>query len=134
MTDQELLKQARSAKQGAYAPYSGFRVGAALLAKSGEVYVGANVENASYGVTCCAERVALFKAVTDGRRDFAAIAVTSDSGDLTYPCGVCRQALYEFSPDMQVLSSNSGLEYHKTTLKELLPHAFSGKEITDSGT
>ncbi len=129
MTDKDLLSKAKTAKEGAYAPYSRFRVGAALVGKSGRVYTGANVENASYSVTCCAERVALFKAVTDGEREFAVIAVTSDSQDLTYPCGVCRQALYEFSPDLQVLSSNNELEYEKTTLEKLLPHAFSGKEM-----
>lgn len=129
MTDKELLDKAKAAKEGAYAPYSRFRVGAALVCKNGRVYTGANVENASYSVTCCAERVALFKAVTDGEREFAAIAVTSDSVDHTYPCGVCRQALYEFSPDLEVLSSNTDLNYKKTTLDKLLPHAFSGKEM-----
>ena len=129
MTDIELLGKAKAAKEGAYAPYSRFRVGAALLGKNGSVYTGANVENASYSVTCCAERVALFKAVTDRERDFDAIAVTSDSDDLTYPCGVCRQALYEFSPGIAVLASNNDLKYEKTTLDKLLPHAFSGKEM-----
>lgn len=129
MTDTELLEAARAAKEGAYAPYSRFRVGAALVGKSGRIYTGANVENASYSVTCCAERVALFKAVTDGERDFTALAVTSDSDSLTYPCGVCRQALNEFSPDMHVLSSSNDLKYEKTTLEKLLPHAFSGKEM-----
>lgn len=129
MTDKELLDKAKAAKEGAYAPYSRFRVGAALVCKNGRVYTGANVENASYSVTCCAELVALFKAVTDGEREFAAIAVTSDSVDYTYPCGVCRQALYEFSPDLEVLSSNTDLNYKKTTLDKLLPHAFSGKEM-----
>lgn len=129
MTDVELLGKAKAAKEGAYAPYSRFRVGAALLGKNGSIYTGANVENASYSVTCCAERVALFQAVTDGERDFDAIAVTSDSDELTYPCGVCRQALYEFSPGLTVLASNNDLKYEKTTLDKLLPHAFSGKEM-----
>ncbi len=129
MTDKELLNEAKAAKEGAYAPYSHFRVGAALLGKSGTVYTGANVENASFGATCCAERVALFKAVTSGERAFSAIAVTSDSNELTYPCGICRQALYEFEPNMQVISSSKDLEYEKQTLGELLPHAFSGKEM-----
>ena len=93
MDRKELLKRAQEAKEGAYAPYSRFRVGAVLLGKSGRVYTGANVENASYSVTCCAERVALFKAVSEGEREFDAIAVTSDSDSLTWPCGVCRQAL-----------------------------------------
>ncbi len=129
MEHKELLNKARDAKEGAYVPYSHFRVGAALLGKSGRIYTGANVENASYSVTCCAERVALFKAVTEGEREFDAIAVTSDSGDLTYPCGVCRQALMEFGPDMDVIASNSGLENETTKLKALLPSAFTGKEM-----
>ena len=128
MTDKELLEQAKAAKEGAYAPYSRFRVGAALLSKDGQVFTGANVENASYGVTCCAERVALFKAVTGGTREFAAIAVTSDSRELTFPCGACRQAFSEFAPDMDVLSSNNKLEFKKMKLEELLPCAFSEME------
>lgn len=129
MTDEELLLEAKAAKEGAYAPYSHFRVGAALLGKSGKVYRGANVENASFSVTCCAERVALFKAVSEGEREFTAISVTSDSDDLTFPCGICRQALNEFGPNMNVISSNKKLEYKKLTLDALLPHAFSGKEM-----
>lgn len=129
MTEKDLLNEAKAAKEGAYVPYSNFRVGAALLGKSGTVYRGANVENASYGVSCCAERVALFKAVTSGEREFTAIAVTSDSNDLTYPCGICRQALNEFGPNMDVISSNKDLEYNKLTLDKLLAHAFSGKEM-----
>ena len=129
MDHDDLLKRAKEAKAGAYAPYSRFRVGAALLGKSGRVYTGANVENASYSVTCCAERVALFKAVTEGEREFDAIAVTSDSDSLTWPCGVCRQALSEFGLDMDVLGSNNVLEYQSVKLKALLPHAFTGKEM-----
>jgi len=129
MDRKELLKRAQEAKEGAYAPYSRFRVGAALLGKSGRVYTGANVENASYSVTCCAERVALFKAVTEGEREFDAIAVTSDSDSLTWPCGVCRQALAEFGPDMDVLGSNNMLKYAAVKLSALLPHAFTGKEM-----
>jgi len=129
MTNEALLAQAKAAKEKAYAPYSGFRVGAALLTKSGKVYTGVNVENAAYSVTCCAERVALYKAVADGETAFAAIAITSDSDMMTTPCGVCRQALYEFSPHMDVISSNCGLDYEKDTLDALLPKAFSGKEM-----
>jgi cytidine deaminase len=130
MNVEELLKKADEAKKQAYVPYSNFRVGAALLAKSGRVYVGANIENASYNVTCCAERVALFSAVLSGERDFEAIAVTSDSDMITTPCGVCRQALYEFSPDMDVISSNNKLEYEASKLTEMLPGGFSGKEMS----
>ena len=129
MTYDELLDKASEARKSAYAPYSHFRVGAALLTKSGRVYTGANVENASYSVTCCAERVALFKAVTDGEREFDAIAVTSDSDELTWPCGVCRQALIEFSPDMEIIASDNALNNETRKLVTLLPHAFTGKEM-----
>lgn len=125
----ELLEQAKKAKEYAYVPYSNFRVGAALLGKSGKVYTGCNVENAAYGVTNCAERTALFKAVSEGEREFTAIAVTSDSDDITYPCGVCRQALVEFAPDMDVVSSNRELEFEILRADELLPRYFSGKEM-----
>jgi len=124
-----LLEQAKRAKDNAYVPYSNFRVGAALLGKSGRVYTGCNVENAAYSVTNCAERTALFKAVSEGEREFEAIAVTSDSDDITYPCGVCRQALVEFSPDMDVISSNRELKYEILRADELLPRYFSGKEM-----
>lgn len=129
MTYEELLKRAAEAKKAAYAPYSRFRVGAALLGESGRVYTGANIENASYSVTCCAERVALFKAVSEGEKVFSAIAITSDSAMPTYPCGVCRQALIEFSPHMDVLAADNALEYKTTKLAALLPCAFTGKEM-----
>jgi cytidine deaminase len=129
MTAEDLLKKADEVKKSAYAPYSGFRVGAALLAKSGKVYVGANVENASYSVCCCAERVALFDAVVSGERDFDMIAVTSDAKSITYPCGVCRQALAEFSPHMDVIASNNELEYKVKKLDKLLSDAFTGKDM-----
>ena len=129
MTYEELLEIAQVAKDKAYAPYSEFRVGAALLCSNGDVFTGANVENAAYSVTCCAERVALYAAVVAGRRDFAAIAVTSDSEGITAPCGVCRQALYEFSPHMDVISANCNLDYAVEKLDALLPKAFSGKEM-----
>lgn len=129
MNEKELLKKADEAKKSAYAPYSKFRVGAALLSKSGRVYTGANIENASYSVTCCAERVALYSAVMNGERDFEAIAITSDSDMITTPCGVCRQALYEFSPEMDVISSDSGLEYETKKLNALLADGFSGREL-----
>ncbi len=124
-----LLEQAKKAKDNAYVPYSGFRVGAALLCKNGDVYTGCNVENAAYSPTCCAERVAVFKAVSSGNKEFDAIAVTSDSDDVTYPCGVCRQVLAEFAPDMDVISSNKDLKSEVRRVNELLPRAFTGKEM-----
>lgn len=129
MTHEKLLERAREARTGAYAPYSRFRVGAALLCRDGSVYTGANIENASYSVTCCAERVALYKAVSAGETDFTAIAVTSDASAPTYPCGVCRQALAEFSPRMDVIAADSELNFQTTTLDALLPCAFSGKDM-----
>lgn len=124
-----LLEQAKKAKDNAYVPYSGFRVGAALLCKNGDVYTGCNVENAAYSPTCCAERVAVFKAVSNGVRAFEAIAVTSDSKDITHPCGVCRQVFAEFAPDMDVISSNKDLKSEVMRVDELLARAFTGKEM-----
>ena len=126
MTSQELIELAREARRNAYSPYSGFCVGAALLTKDGEVFTGCNIENASYTPTCCAERVALFGAVSKGRTEFAAIAVVggeknSDASTPCYPCGVCRQALAEFcDADLRIYFADGS----KTTLGELLPMAF----------
>ncbi|MDP7974941.1 MAG: cytidine deaminase [TACK group archaeon] len=117
--DEILLETAKKAAMKAYAPYSKFKVGAALMASDGSIYTGCNVENSSYGLSMCAERVALFKAVSEGKREFLAIAVMSDSGPVT-PCGACRQVLFEFSPNIRVLT-----EGQEHSLSELLPHAFS---------
>ncbi len=122
MTDEELIGCAAKAKRGAYAPYSHFKVGAALLTRSGKVYLGCNVENAAYGECMCAERVALFKAISEGERDFAAIAIVGDNG-LCPPCGSCRQVLSEFCKgDMPVILLGEKLERH--ALSELLPLSF----------
>jgi cytidine deaminase len=128
MTDQELIELSVHAQDNAYVPYSRFRVGAALLGRSGRIYTGCNVENATYGATCCAERTAVFKAVSEGERDFDAIAVTGSSGDFAYPCGICRQVLAEFSPDIRVIVTGGG-EVRTHRLPELLPYAFTGKDI-----
>lgn len=128
MTEKELCALALEARKTAYAPYSGCLVGAALLAKNGKVYTGCNIENASFTPTVCAERVAIFKAVSEGVREFSAIAVCGGrkevSGEFP-PCGVCRQVLAEFcSPDFPILFV-TGLEtFEKHTLGELLPEAF----------
>ena len=132
MTDNEkraLIAEAAGAARRAYAPYSGFSVGAALLLRDGRVFTGCNIENASYSVTVCAERVALFSAVAHGARDFAAIAVVGSSdGDFTRPCppcGVCRQALAEFcDPDSFTVILADGDEVRELALCELLPHSF----------
>src|ERR1043165_9954413 len=99
---QKLIRAALRARKRAVSPYSKFKVGAALLAKSGEIIGGANVESASYGLTCCAERIALFKALTDGKKDFVAIAVVARIEDGPMPCGACRQLLAEYAPDAKV--------------------------------
>ncbi|MBO5150125.1 MAG: cytidine deaminase, partial [Anaerotignum sp.] len=103
MTDEKLVALAKEAMEHAYVPYSHFKVGAALLAKDGRVFKGCNIENASYGATNCAERTAIFKAVSEGCREFDAIAIVASSGDLVPPCGICRQVLFEFLPDGKVI-------------------------------
>ena len=126
MDEKNLIERAKSAMAYAYTPYSGFRVGAALLCKDGTIYTGCNIENAAYGPTNCAERTAFFKAVSEGQREFTAIAVISDSDTYTAPCGVCRQVMSEFcGPDFQILMCNSKEEYKMISLEELLPFAFS---------
>ena len=120
----KLIAAAKVAQRNAYAPYSKFRVGAALLTKSGKVYTGVNVENASYGLTTCAERVALTKAVSEGHRKFHAIAVVAPSNALS-PCGACRQVLAEFGEMVVVCADSRNLSrFRLYLLSELLPHAF----------
>ena len=129
MTDYELLTAAQSARQNAYAPYSGFSVGAALLTADGRVYLGSNVENSAFGAGSCAERSALFAAVSAGARDFAAIAVAGgprvdeNCTEVCTPCGVCRQALYEFAPELRVLLGDPA-NPTVYALSELLAHGF----------
>jgi cytidine deaminase len=126
-----LLDAARAALERAYAPYSGFRVGAAVLA-DGDFFAGCNVENASYGLTICAERVAVFAAVAAGRRRIAAVAVVSEAPAPTAPCGACRQVLYEFGPDMTVLLA-AGDAVISATLGALLPMAFGPDDLAGAG-
>jgi cytidine deaminase len=122
----KLIQAAAKARQGSVSPYSKFKVGAALLTKSGEIIGGANVESASYGLTCCAERVALFKALTVKKRDFVAVAVVARCDGGPMPCGACRQLLREYAPDAKVFVADSDdLEkIREFTVKELLPSAF----------
>ncbi|MDW8327472.1 MAG: cytidine deaminase [Anaerolineales bacterium] len=123
-----LAARAVEARRWAYAPYSRYRVGAALLAASGITYDGCNVENAAYPVTMCAERVAVFKAISEGERQFIAIAIATENGGS--PCGSCRQVLAEFAPDLIVLLVNGRGEVTKqTTLRELLPDAFGPAQL-----
>ena len=129
MTDRELVEKAKEAAEKAYAPYSGFTVGAALLAKSGKVYLGCNIENASYTPTNCAERTAFFKAVSEGEREFVKIAVVGgkalDFADYCTPCGVCRQVMSEFcNEDFAVILGRNDGNHKVMTLGELLPFSF----------
>ncbi len=124
MTNEELIQAAKSAYSNAYAPYSGFRVGAALLTAQGRLYTGCNIENASYGATNCAERTAIFKAVSEGERDFVKIAVVAADGSTAYPCGICLQVMHEFMPDVEVLLERNG-EIISYPLSELLPNGFA---------
>ena len=136
MNDIELYRMAENARKNAYAPFSGFQVGAALLTKAGRVYTGVNVENSSYGATICAERTAFVKAISEGERDFDSIAISAGSVP-SLPCGICRQFMYEFAPDIRVITgpldkTGDGSVSHETgdgglsvkTLRELLPDGF----------
>ena len=130
---QKLIESSLGARHWAYAPYSKYMVGAALLTSSGKIYDGVNVENAVYSTTICAERVAIFKAVSEGERKFTAIAVATSNGGT--PCGACRQVLSEFGLDIQVLIVNGeGIVEQETTVAELLPGAFGPQDLPDQNT
>lgn len=124
-----LLKAAKAAQKNAYAPYSRFQVGAALLAADGTIISGANVENASYGATICAERSAICSAVSAGKRDFVAIGLFTDCPKAAWPCGMCRQVLAEFAPDMPVYSTTPSAEVEKSSVAELLPLRFGHGDL-----
>jgi cytidine deaminase len=130
MEDKELIASAAEARGRAYAPYSNYTVGAAVLTASGEIYAGCNVENASYGLSVCAERTAAFKAVCAGEREFAAIAVVTEDG--WTPCGACRQVLAEFGPQMRVLVADAAGEYREYTLPELLHDFFGPSDLLEN--
>ncbi len=125
LDNKSLLKEAEKALQYAYAPYSHFTVGAALLTQSGKVYYGCNIENATYGATCCAERTAIYKAVSEGERHFVKIAVAAGDKSMASPCGICRQVLWEFMPDGDVILDNGQGQCVVYTVKELLPLGFT---------
>jgi cytidine deaminase len=124
-----LVQAAIAARERAYAPYSRFAVGAALLTTAGEVFIGCNVENAAYGHSICAERTALFNAVAAGQRNFVAIAVVTSTEKPASPCGACRQVLVEFNPEMTVIMANLKGDILQTTAGELLPGAFTAEEL-----
>ena len=129
MTERELVERALEMRRFSYAPYSHFRVGAALECEDGSVYTGCNVENAAYGSSLCAERTALVKAVSEGRRRFVRLAVAGDSADYCWPCGACRQMLREFGIDLEVLAANREGAYVAISLEELLPHSFGPETL-----
>ncbi|MEQ2442765.1 cytidine deaminase [Pseudoflavonifractor intestinihominis] len=130
MTDRELVELAFTMLERSYVPYSGFPVGAALECADGTVFTGCNVENAAYGSTICAERTALVKAVSEGHRDdWRRIAVVGNSADYCWPCGSCRQMLYEFAPDLTVLVARGDHEFVTLSLKDLLPYGFGPKSL-----
>jgi len=128
----KLIQAALAAREQSVAPYSKFNVGAALLTASGEIFSGANVESASYGLSCCAERVALFKALTDGQRDFTTIAVASPGG--AAPCGACRQLLAEYAGQAEVILINSESPDTPTvtSMADLLPNTFTGDDLPEA--
>ena len=130
MTDQELVERAFAMHRFSYVPYSKFPVGAALLCEDGTVFTGCNVENAAFGSTICAERTALLKAVSEGHRsDWTAIAIAGQGQDYCWPCGSCRQMLYEFAPDLRVLVARGDGTFQEALLSELLPRGFGPKSL-----
>ncbi len=127
MNKEKLIKAANEARERAFAPYSNFKVGAALETAEGEIFIGCNIESASYGLTVCAERVAIWKAVSEGEKDFTSIAVVVDTEELTPPCGVCRQIIWEFCGDVPVILANLKGKSEILQMSELLPRAFDTK-------
>jgi len=132
MDSKQLIQEAEKAKEKAYVPYSQFPVGAALLSKDGKVYRGCNIENAAYSVTICAERTAIFKALSEGVRAFSALAVTAETDRPVSPCGACRQVLAEHCPpDMKVILSGRSGKSRECTVLDLLPYAFSREDLDE---
>lgn len=134
MDKSQLMEESKIAREHAYVPYSKFKVGAALLSKEGKVYHGCNIENAAYSMTNCAERTAVFKAVSEGVRDFDSLAVVADTEGPVSPCGACRQVIAEFcEPNMPVYLINLTGNVLETTVAELLPGAFSPEDLANAG-
>ena len=131
MDNKELIKKALEAKEKAYVPYSSYPEGAALITEDNEVYTGCNIEIASYSPTLCAERTAIFKAVSEGHLKVKTIAIVGDSS-FTYPCGVCRQVIREFGKDAKIIIANNEDEYKEYTLDELLPHSFGPEDLKNA--
>jgi cytidine deaminase len=129
LDDSELIAAARAARRHARAPYSTFTVGAALLTAGGEVITGCNIENATYGLTICAERVAMFKALSEGHATFTRIAIVCDTAGPTPPCGACRQILWEFGGNLEIILANTRRETGRHRLSELFPHPFDERNL-----
>lgn len=130
MEIKELIYKAKTAREKAYSPYSNFKVGAAVLMENGEVYTGCNIENASFGATNCAERTAIFKAVSEGAKSIKAIALIGSEEEFTYPCGICRQVISEFADkDMKIIIAKNQEEYIVKNLNDILPGAFTKKDL-----
>ena len=124
---EELVEAAKRVRENAFAPYSNFKVGSAVISEDGKIFSGCNVESASFGLTICAERVAIWKAVSEGESELAGIAVVADTEELTPPCGVCRQIIWEFCGDVPVILANLKGDVEKILISELLPRAFDNK-------
>ncbi len=131
MSASDLIAAARAARANAHARFSNFKVGAALEAADGTIVTGCNIENATYGLTICAERVAMFKALSDGRRQFTRVAIVADTEEPTPPCGACRQILWEFGGDLEVILANTERETARFKLSELLPHPFDARLLDE---
>lgn len=124
-----LLEKAHEAQEKAYVPYSKFKVGAAILTKSGKIYTGCNIENASYGATNCAERTAIFKAVSEGELEIAAIAIVGGHNEFTYPCGICRQVISEFMSEGDFIFENAKGEMKVIPFGEMFPYTFTKADL-----
>lgn len=127
----KLIEGAKMARENAYTPHSKFKVGAAVLTASGKIFTGCNIENASYGLSNCAERTAIFKAVSEGEKDLTAIAIVTDLPQPASPCGACRQVIYEFGPDALVIMANMQDEIKEYSIKQLLSEAFSSRDLLE---
>jgi len=128
--EEELIRRAREARSKAYSPYSRVKIGAAVLTRDGSIYAGCNIENSSYGLSNCAERTAIFKAVSEGRRDLVSMSIVGDSEDFTRPCGACRQVMVQFNPRLRIIRVGLDDGYRsETTAEKLLPEAFNPSSL-----
>ena len=129
--EEELIRRAGEARSNAYSPYSGVKIGAAVLARDGSLYAGCNIENSSYGLSNCAERTAIFKAISEGRRELVSISIVGDSEEFTRPCGACRQVMVQFNPRLRIIRVGLVDGYRsETTAEKLLPEAFNPSSLT----